>query len=113
MDRQTDKLTDRQMERTETDRQTDKLIDRQTDRTQTDRQTDRCEQGFERLHRPLVWFEQLAGELAEDAQVGQIRRHGRFRRLAEVLEHKVRAVPAHVDKTHTRTQVCTKLFQQR
>lgn len=62
--------------------------------TDRDRQTDH-------LHRPLVRFEQLAGELAEDAQVGQIRRHGRFRRLAEVLEDKVRAVPAHIDNTHT------------
>lgn len=52
------------------------------------------------LHGFLVWFEELAGELAEDGQVGQVRRCRCLRRLTKLLEHKFYTVP--VDHTQTR-----------
>lgn len=57
------------------------------------------------LHRLLVRLEQFAGELAEDGQVGEVRRRGRFWGLTELLEHKLDAIPARVNtQTHTWAQ---------
>lgn len=44
-------------------------------------------------HCLLVRFEQLAGELAEDGQVGEIRRRSHLWSLTELLEHKLYAIP--------------------
>lgn len=54
-------------------------------------------------HCLLVWFEQLAGELAEDGQVGEVRWRRSFRSLVELLKHKLDAVPARINK-QTQTQ---------
>lgn len=49
---------------------------------------------MQHLHCFLVWFEQFAGELTEDGQVGEVRRCRGVWGLTELLEHKLDAVPA-------------------
>lgn len=49
---------------------------------------------LQHVHCSLVWFEQFAGELAEDGQVGEIRWRRCFWGLTELLEYKLNAVPA-------------------
>lgn len=53
--------------------------------------------GCQHLHCFLVWFEQLAGELAEDSQVGEVRWCRCFWGLTKLLEHILYAVPAHIN----------------
>lgn len=53
---------------------------------------------MQRLHCFLVRFEQFAGELTEDGQVGEVRRRRSVWGLTKLLEHKLYAVPAHVDR---------------
>lgn len=55
------------------------------------------------LHCFLVWFEQFAGELTEDGQVGEVRWRGCFWGLTKPLEHKLYAVPARMNPQTTRT----------
>lgn len=56
-----------------------------------------CLTCLQHLHRLLVWFEQFAGELAQDGEVRQVRRSGRVRGLAELLENKLDAVPKEIN----------------
>lgn len=49
-------------------------------------------------HCLLVWFEQLAGELTEDGQVGEVWWRRCFRSLVELLKHKLYAVPERINK---------------
>lgn len=63
---------------------------------------------MQRLHCFLVWFEQFAGELTEDGQVGEVRRRRSVWGLTKLLEHKLYAVPAHVDRRVLETKKKTK-----
>ena len=56
------------------------------------------------LHCLLVWFKQLAGELAEDGQVGEVRRRSRVWSLTEFLEHKLYAVPKRIKRRTSGTK---------
>lgn len=53
---------------------------------------------FLHSHCLLVWFEQLVGELAEDSQVGEVRRCSVVWSLVELLEHKLDAVSKQIHK---------------
>lgn len=54
---------------------------------------------MQHLHCFLVWFEEFAGELTEDGQVGEVRWRRSVWGLTELLEHKLDAVPARIN-TH-------------
>lgn len=52
---------------------------------------------MQHLHCLLVWFEQFAGELTEDGQVGEVRWCRCFWGLAKLLEHKLYAIPKQIN----------------
>lgn len=54
---------------------------------------------MQHLHRFLVRFEEFAGELAEDGQIGEVRWRRCVWGLTKLLEHKLYAVPA--QRKHT------------
>lgn len=62
------------------------------------------------LHRFLVWFEQLTGELTQDGQVWQVWRCRSLRCLTKLLEHKFYTVP--VDHTQTESHSGPRSKQQ-
>lgn len=64
-------------------------------------------------HCLLVWFEQFARELAEYGQVGEVLWCGCFWGLAELLEHKFYAIPAHSNTQCLGTEKPTKTYSCR